>query len=156
TCRPGPQSSREPNTPSLAPLALRSPVTPRTASLQSAPVSKADDRIPAIDYLQYVALRVVSMFMHCWPVDLNLGVAALLGDVMYAVDKKHRDRAMANLRRSFPDMPERKRREMARHSMRHLFMLFVEVLFTTRLVRIDTWTHHAELMNFRETLALML
>lgn len=117
---------------------------------------KKDDRIPAIDYAQYVALRVMSMFMHCWPVDLNLGAAALLGDVMYAVDRKHRERALGNLRRSFPEMPERQRREMARHSMRHLFMLFVEVLFTTRLVRIDTWTHHAELENFRETLGLML
>ena len=96
------------------------PVTLRGPSLQSAPVSKADDRIAAIDYAQYVALRVVSMFMHCWPVDLNLGAAAMLGDLMYAVDRKHRDRALANLRRSFPEMPERQRREMARHSMRHL------------------------------------
>jgi Kdo2-lipid IVA lauroyltransferase/acyltransferase len=116
----------------------------------------AKPRNELIDWLQYVALRLVSMMLHCWPVDWNMAGAALLGDVMYGVDKRHRERALGNLRRSFPDMPEETRKRMARESMRHLFMLFVEVLFTTRLIRIDTWAKRAELENFRETLGLML
>ena len=35
-------------------------------------------------------------------------------------------------------------------------MLFVEVLFTTRLVRIDTFARYVELENFRDTLGLLL
>jgi Kdo2-lipid IVA lauroyltransferase/acyltransferase len=116
----------------------------------------AKPRNELIDWLQYVGLRLVSMMLHCWPVDWNMAGAALLGDVMYMVDKRHRERALGNLRRSFPDMPEETRKRMARESMRHLFMLFVEVLFTTRLIRIDTWAKRAELENFRETLGLML
>jgi Kdo2-lipid IVA lauroyltransferase/acyltransferase len=109
-----------------------------------------------LDWSQYVGLRLVSMAMHCWPVEWNMAAAGLLGDVMYTFDKRHRERALGNLRRSFPDMPEEKRKRMARESMRHLFMLFVEVMFTTRLVRIDTWAKLAELENFRESLGLML
>src|SRR5438067_441231 len=109
-----------------------------------------------IDRLQYLGLRLVSMLMHCWSVDLNLRWAQMLGNFMYAVDKRHRGRALANLRRSFPHMNERERHELARRSMQQLFMLFVEVLFTTRLVRTDNWRRYVELVNFRESLDLML
>jgi KDO2-lipid IV(A) lauroyltransferase len=109
-----------------------------------------------VDYVQYIGLRTVSMLLHSFPVDDNLRTARWLGDVMFAVDRKHRDRALGNLRRSFPDMPEPVRREVARRSMQQLFMLFIEILFTTRLVRIDTWVDYCELDNFRETLNLLL
>ncbi|MBC8107153.1 MAG: lysophospholipid acyltransferase family protein [Anaerolineae bacterium] len=116
----------------------------------------AKPRNDLVDRLQYVGLRLVSMWMHCWPIEMNLGFARLLGDFMYVIDKRHRDRAMGNLRRSFPDMPERQRREMARQSMQQLFMLFVEVMFTTRLVRIDTIAQVFELTNFDEVLRLLM
>jgi len=35
-------------------------------------------------------------------------------------------------------------------------MLFVEVLFTTRLIRLDTWTRYVELENFREVVNLLV
>ena len=97
----------------------------------------AKPRNDLIDRLQYIGLRVVSMLLHCWPVNANLKTARLLGDVMYALDRKHRQRAIANLRRSFPELPQRKVEELARRSMQTLFMFFVELLFTTRLIHID-------------------
>ncbi|MGA2232659.1 MAG: lysophospholipid acyltransferase family protein [Tepidisphaeraceae bacterium] len=109
-----------------------------------------------LDYLQYLALRWVAMILHCFPVEANLRTASLLGDIMFKVDTKHRERAMGNLRRSFPDMPEEVCREMARRSMRQLFIFFVEMLFTTRLVRLDTWREYVELKNFQKTLELLL
>jgi KDO2-lipid IV(A) lauroyltransferase len=109
-----------------------------------------------IDRLQYVGLRLVSMALHCWPVNANLQVAKALGNFMYAVDRRHRERALGNLRRSFPHMGERQRAALARRSMQQLVMLFVEVLFTTRLVRIDTFADYVELENFRDVLRLLL
>jgi KDO2-lipid IV(A) lauroyltransferase len=109
-----------------------------------------------IDWLQYVGLRLVSAALHCWPVDANLRTAKSLGNLMYAVDRRHRERALGNLRRSFPEMSERHREELARRSMQQLFMLFVELLFTTRLVRVDTFADYVELDNFRDTLRLLL
>jgi KDO2-lipid IV(A) lauroyltransferase len=116
----------------------------------------AKPRNKLIDLSQYVGLRVVNMLLHSFPVDANLRTAKLLGDFMYTFDRKHRDRAMGNLRRSFPDMPDRQRELLARRSMQQLFMLFIEVLFTTRLVHIDTWAEYCELENFREVLQLLL
>ena len=116
----------------------------------------AKPRSDLIDRLQYIGLRLVSMMMHCWPIELNYAVARLIGDFMYTLDKRHRDRALGNLRRSFPDMPERERQQMARRSMQQLVMLFVEVLFTTRLVRIDTIASVMELGNFGEVLRMLM
>lgn len=109
-----------------------------------------------IDLLQYVGLRVVAMSMHCWPVELNLSLARGLGSVVYALDRKHRDRALGNLKRSFPRMLETERRRLARQSMQQLFMLFVEVLFTTRLIRLDTIPQRVRLRNFEPVLRLLL
>jgi KDO2-lipid IV(A) lauroyltransferase len=116
----------------------------------------AKPRSDLIDRLQYLALRVVSMMLHCWPVELNLAGARLLGDFMYLVDRKHRERALGNLRRCFPDLPETVREKLARESMRNLFMLGVEVLFTTRLVHVTTFWKHVELGNFAPVLRLLL
>ena len=109
-----------------------------------------------VDWLQYVALRVVSMALHSFPVEANLQTARFLGTLLYRVDRKHRDRALANLRRSFPEMSARQRERLARRSQQDLVMLAVEVLFTTRLIRIDTWAKYVELNNFREVVGLLL
>jgi len=112
----------------------------------------ARERNDFIDRLQYLGLRVVSMLLHAWPVNLNLAAAKLIGSALYAVDKRHRERALGNLRRSFPDMPQARREIMARRSMQQLVMLGVDVIFTTRLVHIDTWSKYVRLANFRKTL----
>jgi KDO2-lipid IV(A) lauroyltransferase len=117
----------------------------------------AKPRNDLLDYMQYVGLRVVSMAAHSWGVNVSLALARSVGTIMYFVDKKHRDRAMANLRFSFPEMPEARRRVVARRSMQALCMLAVEVLFTTRLVRIETFSKYVELGGeFGQVLQLML
>jgi KDO2-lipid IV(A) lauroyltransferase len=116
----------------------------------------ARPRNDLIDRLQYIGLRIASMLMHCWPVDMNLKLARMLGDAVYRLDKKHRQRAIHNLKRGMPELSDRQVEKLARRSMQNLFMFFVEVLFTTRLIRIDTWTRYVELENFREVLELLL
>jgi KDO2-lipid IV(A) lauroyltransferase len=116
----------------------------------------AKPRNDLLDRLQYLALRVVSMMLHCWPVEWNLSAARHLGDFMWLVDRKHRERALGNLHRSFPQMPQKRLEELARESMRTLFMLGVEVLFTTRLVHVTTFTRYIEMGNFAPVLRLLL
>ncbi|HEV8607234.1 MAG TPA: hypothetical protein VGQ99_17980 [Tepidisphaeraceae bacterium] len=116
----------------------------------------ARPRNDLIDRLQYVGLRVASMLMHCWPVDLNLKLARMIGDFIYTIDKRHRQRAIYNLKRGFPNLCEREVEKLARRSMQNLFMFFVEVLFTTRLMRIDNWTRYVRLENFREVLEMLV
>src|SRR5688500_552863 len=110
-----------------------------------------------LDRLVYLALRVVSMAVHSWGIGVASELAKFVGAAMYALDKKHRDRAMGNLRRSFPEMPERQLRRMAKRSMQALCLLAIEVLFTTRLIRIDTFRRYVVFgPRFREVLAMML
>jgi KDO2-lipid IV(A) lauroyltransferase len=116
----------------------------------------AKERNDFLDRLTYIALRLVSAAVHCFSVETNLRTAALIGDAMYSVDRKHRQRALHNLRRSFPDLGERQHQTLARRSMQALIMLAIEILFTTRLVRLDTWAKYCQLENFNEVLALLL
>jgi Kdo2-lipid IVA lauroyltransferase/acyltransferase len=109
-----------------------------------------------IDRLQYLALRFVAMVMHWFPVDLNLRTARLFGAIWDYFDQKHHNRAMANLERCFPHLTEPQRHRLARQSVQHMFMLGVEMLHTTRLVRVDTWRKYVEVGNFHETLGLLM
>jgi KDO2-lipid IV(A) lauroyltransferase len=117
----------------------------------------AKERNDLLDRIAYVALRVVAMALHSWGIGVSMELAKSIGSIMYAVDKKHRDRAMGNLRRSFPEMTDRQRAVLARRSMQAFWMLAVEVLFTTRLIRIDTFTKYVELGDgLEETVRLMM
>jgi KDO2-lipid IV(A) lauroyltransferase len=109
-----------------------------------------------IDWLQYIALRLISMMLHSFPVEVNLRTAQFLGTLLYHADKKHRDRALSNLHRSFPEMTQKQCERLARRSQQDLVKLAVEVLFTTRLIRIDTWAKYIDLNNFREVVGLLL
>jgi len=114
------------------------------------------ERNDFLDRLQFLGVRLVAMWLQCWPVNLNLRVAKILGDIMYRLDRKHRERALANLRRSFPELPDRTREVLARRSMQELFMFFVEMFFTTRLIRIDSWARYVVLENFQKPFELMV
>ena len=113
-------------------------------------------RSDLVDRLQYLALRLVSMALHCFPVDANLRTARLIGDVLYRADRRHRERALANLRRSFPDRPADWHAAVARQSFHSMMQLFVELLFTTRMIRLDTWTRYVRLVGFADTLRLLV
>jgi Kdo2-lipid IVA lauroyltransferase/acyltransferase len=133
----------------------------RASALFPAPLRAAAARLQPLlrdlfDRAVYVAARLASVAMHAFPVNANLQTAKFFGSCLYAMDRRHRERALANLRRSFPDMSERQRERLARRSMQQMVMLFVEVLFTTRLIRLDTWAQYVELENFREVLDMLL
>ncbi|MDP9174449.1 MAG: lysophospholipid acyltransferase family protein [Planctomycetota bacterium] len=108
------------------------------------------------DRLVYLCLRLLSTLVHCWPVNFNLQAARLLGSIWYRLDAKHRARAIANLHRSFPHFTEQQCDTYAHRSQQHMFMLAVEVLFTTRLIRIDTWRDYVEIQNIQQTLRLLM
>ena len=133
----------------------------RTAAYVPSPLRRLGERTQPIardlfDRVVYVAARLVSVAMHAFPVNVNLRTAKLLGSGLYLIDRRHRERALANLRRSFPEMPERQRERLARRSMQQMVMLFVEVLFTTRLIRLETWAQYVELENFRAVMEMFL
>jgi KDO2-lipid IV(A) lauroyltransferase len=117
----------------------------------------AKERNDLLDRITYVALRVVTMGLHSWGINASLVLARIMGSILFRFDKKHRDRALANLRRSFPEKTEAHLRDIALRSMQALCMLGVEVLFTPRLMHITTFTRYITFgPRFDDVLRLLL
>jgi len=102
--------------------------------------------------LQYGALRVVETALQCFPIDTNLGTARLAGDLLYWFDRRHRRRALGNLRASFPEASERALRRIARRSCRHLIMVGTEVLCLPRLMQFNSFLKYADVDGCLEPL----
>jgi KDO2-lipid IV(A) lauroyltransferase len=92
-----------------------------------------------VNLSQYFGARTAAMLLGLFPINTNLRSARGLGALLYEVDKKHRQRALENLRASFPEKPQRELEHIARTSMEHFFALIMDVLFTTRLINVESW-----------------
>lgn len=119
-------------------------------------VKAKKERNDRLDRLIYVALRLVSVAVHCFPVEVNMGTARLIGDFIYTISRRHRERILGNLRRSFPGMTDRQYARLGRRSMQALIMLGVDVIFTTRLIHLETWSKYVELENFHDVVSLLV
>jgi len=119
-------------------------------------VNVAKPRNKLLDYLAYLAVRLLAMYAHMWPLRSSYDTAAWVGNLLFRIDRRHRRRCLGHLRRSFPDWDERRLRQVARASMRSLAYLAVEVLFTTRLITPGRWRRHIELVNQAENIRLLL
>ena len=106
----------------------------------------------AVWLLQYGALRVVETALQCFPIDTNLATARLAGDLLYWFDRRHRRRALGNLRASFPEASETTLRRIARRSCRHLIMVGTEVLCLPRLMQFNSFLKYADVDGCLEPL----
>ncbi len=116
----------------------------------------AKPRNNVVDYLTYLGLRVFEMALKMFGVRANYRTAALIGDAMYYLDKKHRNRAIRHLEKSFPEWDRKKIRHVARLSMRNMLYLAIEVLFTPSLVSPAKWRQHVTLVNQKENIRQLL
>ena len=117
--------------------------------------SMAKPRNKAMDYLAYLGVRTVAMFLHMFDIATNYRTTRWIGDMLFRFDRKHRDIAVRHLRLSFPDWPEKKVRRVARGSLRGLAYLGLEFLFTPRLVTPARWRQHARLAHQSENIRLL-
>jgi KDO2-lipid IV(A) lauroyltransferase len=106
---------------------------------------------------QYFGARTAAAILGIFPINANLGSARAIGGLMWRIDRKHRKRAMENLRASFPEKPEKELEYIAERSMQHFIELVMDVLFTTRLINLEKWHNYVHLeQSGRTTLELML
>lgn len=114
-------------------------------------------RYPALsEWSQYLALRAGVGALNVFNIDDVLGSARGVGSVMHRLDRRHRRRAEANVRRCFPDISERRVSRIAQRSMQHFVQLGAEVMFTTRLITFDSWPHRVRMHNLDHALRVML
>lgn len=104
-------------------------------------------RRAALFLLEYLALRLWCLVINCFPIELNLHTARLLGRVWWSVMKRHRERALDNLRPALgTHYSEQQLREIARRSFEHFTQVYlVELPMTPRLVTEWSWARYVEL-----------
>ncbi|MBI5722832.1 MAG: lysophospholipid acyltransferase family protein [Planctomycetes bacterium] len=115
----------------------------------------AKPRNKMLDLLAYLGMRIFVMFVHMFGFRANYRTAAIIGNLMYRFDKRHRRRGLEHLRRSFPDWDETRRHAVLKASMRNLIYLGIEVMFTTRLITPGRWRRHVKLTKADEALKIV-
>jgi KDO2-lipid IV(A) lauroyltransferase len=107
---------------------------------------------------EYVALRLWIVIIGCFPIDMNLRTARLLGRIWWAVMKRHRERALENLRPALGRRyTEPQLRRIARRSFEHFVQLYlVELVLTPRAVTEWSWARYVELGELGPALRVLL
>jgi KDO2-lipid IV(A) lauroyltransferase len=108
-----------------------------------------------LDYLAYIALRIALFIIYRFSVETNLRFARYLGRQMWKRYHRGRQRALDNLRASFPERGESWLEETGQHSFESIVMLVMDVLFTPRLVRRENWEKYSTYKNIEQTKWLM-
>jgi KDO2-lipid IV(A) lauroyltransferase len=110
---------------------------------------------PITDLLGYLTLRTLVMFLYLFDVETNLNTACFLGRLLWKYYHRGRNRALDNLRASFPQKSEQWVWETGRRSFEHIAMLAIDVLFTPRLVKRYNWRNYSRYKNAERTKWLM-
>jgi Kdo2-lipid IVA lauroyltransferase/acyltransferase len=108
-----------------------------------------------LDWLGYALMRVVLFVLCLFPVRSNLRLACRLGDLMWKHYHRGRNRALENLRASFPEKDADWHNEIGRRSFQHVVMLAMDMIFTPRLVRKDNWRKYARVINIERAKWMM-
>ena len=98
---------------------------------------------PVIDWMAYVGLRVLVLFLYIFDVETNLNTACFLGRLLWKRYHRGRKRALDNLRASFPEKTEQWHRQIGQRSFEHIVMLVIDLLFTPRLVKKNNWRDYS-------------
>jgi len=108
--------------------------------------------------LEYCALRTWALLIGCFPIEANLRTAGWLGNVWWLLMKRHRDRAMDNLRPALGDVyDDRTLRRIARRSFEHFARLYlVEMIQTPRLITAWSWSRYVSLGDIGPALRELL
>jgi KDO2-lipid IV(A) lauroyltransferase len=107
---------------------------------------------------EYVALRAWAVLIGCFPIEMNLRTARWLGRIWWAVMKRHRDRALDNLRPALGDRYSAAQlRRIARRSFEHFAQVYlVEVVMTPRIINEWSWSRYVELDDLGPALRELL
>jgi KDO2-lipid IV(A) lauroyltransferase len=110
---------------------------------------------PLVDLLNYLVLRSLVVFLYLFDVETNLNTACFLGRLLWKYYHRGRNRALDNLRASFPEKSEQWIWKTGQRSFEHIVMLAVDVLFTPRLVKRYNWRNYSRYKNAERTKWLM-
>lgn len=96
-------------------------------------------RSVVVDYLVYLAVRLVIAILQALPPELADELASGLAWLAYRFDARHRKVAMDNLRQAYPHLPEAALRRLTRETYRHFCRMVVEMCFLPRKMQPHNW-----------------
>ena len=108
-------------------------------SIFNKPSKKKKKRNPVLDYLAYLALRLLVCFVCLFSIKQNLKTARFLGRLLWKHYKRGRKRALDNLRASYPEKDDQWHNDIGKRSFQHLVMMAMDVLYTPKLVKKENW-----------------
>jgi len=110
-----------------------------------------------VHWCTYAVLRVGIMIFLMFPPNLNLVTARVLGWLWFKIMRRHRRRAMENLRCAFGhELDPAQIKRTARRSMQQMAMMAMELLFTPRRITEWSWPRHARLKDLGPALEVLL
>jgi Kdo2-lipid IVA lauroyltransferase/acyltransferase len=104
---------------------------------------------------QYVAARLAVAALTCFDADSTLPAAAAMGRLVYRLDRRHRQRAVANLRIAYPTLDDAAIHVLARRSFEHFSQLVAEVFHAPRMLHAESWSARITLGNLQEPIRLL-
>jgi KDO2-lipid IV(A) lauroyltransferase len=111
------------------------------------PIKKKHKERPVRDWLLYALLRVFVAVVYLFPAGANLRTGRFLGRLAWRFYHRGRQRAIENLRASFPEKDEQWILETGRKSFECLLMQMMDVILTPQLVRKDNWREYCCFVN---------
>lgn len=138
----------------MMPRPLRLSLQHWAAAWRAAPTRRV-----ALRYLlEYAALRLWALVIGCFPVETNLRTAKLMGNIWWLLMKRHRRRAMDNLRPALGDRySEAQLWKIARRSFEHFAQIYlVEMVMTPRLINKWSWARYVTLHELGPALRELL
>src|SRR5215212_8973920 len=110
-----------------------------------------------LDYLVYLAVRLVVGVAQALTIDQSYALAEVLARILYRVDRLHRLVGMENLRLAFGDLySEDRRDEIVREVYRHFCMMLMEILHIPRKLHPTTWRDRITLVGHEKVLDRLL
>ncbi|MBN2137294.1 MAG: lysophospholipid acyltransferase family protein [Sedimentisphaerales bacterium] len=98
---------------------------------------------PVKDYLLYLAVRILAIVAAVFDVETNLATARFFGRLLWKYYHRGRQRAIDNLRASFPEKSDEWIWRTGKKSFEHLAMLAMDLMFVPRLVNKHNWRDYS-------------
>ncbi len=109
------------------------------------------------NWSQYIAMRAITGFMHCFEPGPNLATAAGVGTLFYRLSSRHRQRAIENISLSFPEWPAEQVARVAERSIQNMFQIFmVDAMVMPRRITPTSWPRYLEVGDLRTALERLI
>lgn len=110
-----------------------------------------------LDYLVYLAARLVVGIAQALTIEQSYAFADVLAAMIYRVDRRHRQVGMENLKSAFGDRySEAERDRIVRGVYRHFCRMLMEILHIPRKLHPETWRDRITLAGHERVLDLLM